>query len=62
MIEHFIFLVVLNMPAHHDDGLPHKEHEKSRQQREDKNGNTECGHLFSESELILVHLAYEHIY
>ena len=40
MIKYFILLLKLNMPAHYNDGLPHKEHEKPTEQSQDKYNET----------------------
>lgn len=38
VFKHFILLVILNMPAHHNDSLTHQKHKKSTQQRQGQNG------------------------
>src|ERR1700730_1480426 len=44
MLEHLIFLIVFNMPAHDNDRLSHQEHEEATYERECKNCNTTKGY------------------
>ena len=32
MTKYLIFLIIFNMPAHNNNGLPHQEHKKSAQE------------------------------
>jgi hypothetical protein len=43
MPVHFIFLIKLYVAAHHNDGLPHQEHEKAPQQRQRQDGKPAIG-------------------
>jgi hypothetical protein len=36
MLKHFIFLIVFNMTAHHNDRLSHQEHKKPRSNASNK--------------------------
>ena len=40
MAKHLVFLIELDMAAHHDDGLPHQEHEYAAYQRQHQYGDT----------------------
>ena len=46
MVIDLVLLVVFDMTAHHDDRLPHEEHEKTAQQRQEQQGDAAEGHLF----------------
>ena len=54
MLEYFILLVKLNMPAHHNDRLPHEKHKKSAKQCKYQDRDTESGDTFIEAQFILI--------
>lgn len=54
MVKHLFLLVVLNVAAHHDNSLPHQEHEKAAQQGQYQYGNTGKRHYFTHTPCTII--------
>jgi len=55
MVIDLFFLIVLDMPAHDNDGLTHEEHEKAADKGQDQESDAADGHLRPKGRMGRVH-------